>query len=93
MRAAFWRLAHMRYHMNAPSRLTGLAAFAWAAFFVLGYGAAILAGWRPNNAIEALVGLTLTATPLIVGILHQRICIEASKGPNALYLKRVKTSR
>ncbi|MCW6534286.1 hypothetical protein [Sphingomonas lycopersici] len=93
MRAAFWRVAHMRYHMKAPSRLTDLAAFTWAAFFILVYGAAILAGWRPNNAIEALVGLTLTATPLIVGILLRRVRIEASKGPNALYLKRVEASR
>ncbi len=93
MRAAFWRFAHKHYHRKAPSLLTDLAAFTWAAFFYLIYGAALLAGWRPNDATEVFVGAMLTAASLVLGILHRRIRIEASKGPDALYRKSLEANR
>lgn len=55
MTAAFWRLAHTRYHSKSPSSLTDIAALIWAFIFVLIYGAALLSGWRPKG-FEVIVG-------------------------------------
>jgi hypothetical protein len=92
MKAAFWRFAHRRYHSKSMSSLTDFAALAWALFFVLVYGAALLVGWWPDVS-EALVGVALIGTPLTFGIVHRRIRLEASKGPDALYRKSVGTTR
>ncbi|AOH84609.1 hypothetical protein AWL63_12155 [Sphingomonas panacis] len=92
MRAAFWRFAHQHYHGRKPLFLVDVAAFTWFAFFALIYGAALLAGWLPDF-IEALVGLFLIGGPLMLGVLHRRIRIEAAKSPDALYRKRLLTSR
>ncbi|WP_230482101.1 hypothetical protein [Sphingomonas sp. Leaf21] len=92
MKAAFWRFAHQRYQSRLPSRLTDYAGLAWALFFALVYAAALLAGWWPNVP-EAMVGAVLIGAPLTLGILHRRIRLEASKGPDALYRKRVETTR
>lgn len=72
--------------------LTDLAAFMWFGFFALAYGRALIAGWLPS-VIEAVVGILLIGVPLSVGILHRRIRIEAAKAPDALYRKRIETSR
>lgn len=92
MRAAFWRFAHKRYHMRAPTRFADVAALMWATLFILVYGGALLAGWRPD-ATEAFIGLVLTGVPLTFGVLHRRIQIEVSKAPDALYRKRLETNR
>lgn len=92
MKAAFWRFAHSRYHSRPLSSLTDFAALVWAFFFVLVYSAALLAGWRPSVS-EAMVGLVLIGAPLMFGIVHRRIRLEAAKGPDALYRKRVAASR
>lgn len=62
------------------------------AVFFLVYVAAFLAGWWPNVS-EAMVGAVLIGGPLTFGIAHRRIRLEASKGPGALYRKRVETTR
>ena len=72
--------------------LVDAAAFVWFAFFALIYGAALLAGWSPDF-IQVLIGLLLVGGPLMVGVLHRRIRIEAAKAPDALYRKRLLTSR
>lgn len=72
--------------------LTDLAAFMWFGFFALVYGSALIAGWLPS-VIEAVVGILLIGVPLLVGIRHRRIRIEAAKAPDALYRKRIETSR
>ena len=92
MRAAFWRFAHQHYQSRKPLILVDVAAFTWFAFFAVVYGAALLAGWLPNF-IGVLVGLLLVGGPLALGVLHRRIRIEAAKGPDALYRKRLLTSR
>lgn len=92
MKAAFWRFAHSRYQGRKPMLLTDLAAFVWFGFFALVYGGALIAGWLPS-IIEAIVGILLIGVPLPVGILHRRIRIEAAKAPDALYRKRIETSR
>jgi len=92
MRAAFWRFAHQHYQSRKPLLLVDVAAFTWFAFFALVYGAALLAGWSPDF-IEGLVGLLLVGGPLTLGVLHRRIRIEAAKAPDALYRKRLITSR
>ena len=92
MKAAFWRFAHSHYHSRPLSSLTDFAALTWALFFVLVYGAALLAGWGPS-VTEALVGVVLIGAPLTFGFVHRRIRLEAAKGPDALYRKRVSTSR
>ena len=51
-----------------------------------------MAGWRPDVS-EALVGIMLILASLAIGVLHRRIRIEASKGPDALYQKRLETNR
>ena len=91
MKAAFWRFAHTHYHKRSLSSLTDLAALTWALFFALVYGAALLAGWWPSVS-EATVGALLIGAPLTFGIAHRRIRLEASKGPDALYRKRVETT-
>jgi hypothetical protein len=91
MRATFWRVAHEHYRGKQPSVLTEAAAFMWALFFILVYGAALLSGWRPDVS-EALVGTVLVGVPLTVGVLHRRIRIEASKGSDALYRKRIEAN-
>ncbi|RXD03208.1 hypothetical protein EQZ23_12570 [Sphingomonas sp. UV9] len=92
MKAAFWRFAHQHYQCRTPLLLVDAAAFTWFAFFALIYGAALLAGWSPEF-VEVLVGLLLVGGPLMVGVLHRRIRIEAAKAPDALYRKRLLTSR
>ncbi len=92
MKAAFWRFAHKHYHSKSLSSLTDFAALTWALFFVLVYGTALLAGWSPNVS-EAMIGVSLIGLPLMFGIAHRRIRLEASKGPTALYRKRVETNR
>ena len=92
MKAAFWRLAHQHYQSRKPLLLVDVAAFTWFAFFALVYGAALLAGWLPDF-LEVLVGLLLVGGPLMLGLLHRRIRIEAAKSPDALYRKRLLTSR
>ncbi|PHQ62830.1 hypothetical protein [Sphingobium yanoikuyae] len=92
MKAAFWRFAHSRYQGRKPMLLTDIAAFMWFGFFVLVYGSAIIAGWLPS-VIEAAVGILLIGGPLLIGILHRRIRIEAAKAPDALYRKRIETNR
>ena len=72
--------------------LVDVAAFTWFAFFALVYGAALLAGWLPD-LIEVLVGLLLVGGPLVLGVLHSRIRIEGAKSPDALYRKRLLTTR
>jgi hypothetical protein len=91
MRAAFWRFAHKRYQIRKPLLLVDVAAFSWFAFFALIYGAALLAGWVPD-VMEALVGLLLVGGPLMLGVLHLRIRIEAAKSLDALYRKRLQTN-
>lgn len=49
-------------------------------------------GWKPGIA-EALVGTVLVGLPLVGGVLHRRIRLEAAKGPDALYRKRIEASR
>lgn len=88
MRAVFWRVAHKYYRSKPPSVLTEAAIFVWAVFFILVYSAALLAGWRPDVS-EAIVGTILVGAPLTLGILHRRIRIEAAKGSEALYRKRI----
>ena len=92
MKAAFWRFAHQHYQSRRPLLLVDAAAFTWFAFFAPIYGSALLADWVPNF-IEVLVGLLLVGGPLIVGVLHRRIRIEAAKSPDALYRKRLLTTR
>lgn len=92
MKAAFWRFAHQRYQNRKPLLLVDAAAFTWFALFALIYGAALLAGWLPDF-IEVIVGLLLVGGPSMVGVLHRRIRIEAAKAPDALYRKRLLTSR
>jgi hypothetical protein len=92
MKAAFWRFAHMRYQGRKPMLLTDIAAFTWFTFFALVYGCAVLAGWKPGIE-EAIVGTVLVGLPLVVGVLHRRIRLEAAKGPDALYRKRIEASR
>jgi hypothetical protein len=92
MRAAFWRFAHQHYQSREPLLLVDVAAFTWFAFFALIYGVALYAGWLPNF-IEAFVGLFLVGGPLVMGVLHRRIRIETAKSPDALYRKRLLTSR
>lgn len=92
MRAAFWRFAHSHYHAKPLSALTDAAALTWVVFFILVYVAALMAGWRPNGT-EAIVGATLIGAPLTFGILHRRIRLEASKGSDALYRKRLETDQ
>jgi hypothetical protein len=93
MKAAFWRFAHRRYQGRKPKLITDIAAFVWFAFFVFVYGGALIAGWIPTTIMEAIVGIMLVGVPLGVGILHRRIRIEAIKAPDALYRKRIETSR
>jgi len=92
MKAAFWRFAHQHYHNRTPLLLADTASFTWFVVFTLIYGAALLAGWSPDF-IEVLVGLLLVGGPLIAGVLHRRIRIEAAKAPDALYRKRLLSSR
>lgn len=92
MKAAFWRFAHMRYQGRKPMLLTDIAAFTWFTFFALVYGCAVLAGWKPGIP-EALVGTVLVGLPLVGGVLHRRIRLEAAKGPDALYRKRIEADR
>lgn len=92
MNAMFWRLAHKRYHVRPPSLLTELAALIWAVFFILVYGAALLAGW-PLGMADALIAIAVVGLPLTLAIVHRRIRLEASKGPDALYRKRIATNR
>jgi ACR3 family arsenite efflux pump ArsB len=87
----FWRVAHKYYRGKSPSVLTEAATFIWALFFILVYGAALLSGWRPDVA-EAFVGTVLIGVPLTIGVLHRRIRIEASKGSDALYRKRIEAN-
>ena len=91
MKAAFWRFAHMRYQRRKPMLLTDIAAFTWFAFFALVYGCALLTGWRPD-VLETVVGTLLVGVPLVGGVLHRRIRLEAAKAPDALYRKRSETS-
>lgn len=92
MKAAFWRFAHMRYQGRKPMLLTDIAAFTWFTCYALVYGCAVLAGWKPGIA-EALVGTVLVGLPLVGGVLHRRIRLEAAKGPDALYRKRIEAGR
>ncbi|MGC5799859.1 hypothetical protein [Sphingomonas sp. NFX23] len=46
MKAAFWRFAHQHYQNRTPLLIVDAAAFTWFGFFVLIYGAALLAGYR-----------------------------------------------
>jgi hypothetical protein len=92
MKAAFWRYAHQHYHARRPTLVAELAAFTWAGFFILVYAAALVAGWRPD-ILEALIGSALVATPVAFGFLHRRVRLEAAKAPDALYRKRVATTR
>lgn len=72
--------------------ITEIAAFTWFTFFALVYGSALVAGWAPM-ALETLIGILLVGIPLVVGVLHRRIRIEACKAPDALYRKRIETNR
>jgi hypothetical protein len=92
MKSAFWRLAHMHYQGRKPMLITEIAAFTWFTFFALVYGSALVAGWAPM-ALETLIGILLVGIPLVVGVLHRRIRIEACKAPDALYRKRIETNR
>lgn len=75
-----------------PLFLAEVALFGWFTFFALVYGSAVLAGWLPT-IIETAVGVMLVVGPLVLGLLHRRIRIEAAKGPDALYRKRIAASR
>lgn len=66
--------------------------FVWFTFFALIYVGAVLAGWLPT-AIETVVGLLLVLGPLALGLLYRRIRIEAAKGPDGLYRKRIAANR
>ena len=92
MKAAFWRFAHRHYHGKSLSRLPEFAALVWGLLFTFVYGAALLAGWWPTVP-EAFVGALLTFAPLTFCLVHRRVRLEASKGPDALYRKRVQTTR
>lgn len=92
MRAAFWRFAHSHYQTKKPLLLAEVAMFVWFTFFALVYGSAMLAGWLPT-IIEIVVGVMLVVGPLALGLLHRRIRIEAAKGPDALYRKRIAANR
>ena len=92
MKAAFWRFAHQHYKSRMPLFVVDAAAFTWFAFFALFYGAALLAGRSPDFT-EVLVGLLLVGGPLMLGVLHRCVRIEAAKAPDALYRKRLLTSR
>ncbi|MEJ8630129.1 hypothetical protein P0F65_10365 [Sphingomonas sp. I4] len=72
--------------------LTEVALFSWFTFFTVVYGCAVLAGWLPTF-IETVMGVMLVISPLALGFLHRRIRIEAAKGPDALYRKRIAASR
>ena len=39
--------------------------------------------------MEAVVGTILIGVPLVGGVLHRRIRLEAAKAPDALYRKRI----
>ncbi|OWK33160.1 hypothetical protein [Sphingomonas dokdonensis] len=97
MSGMFWRFAHQRYHVRPPSRITELAALTGAVFFIIVYGAALLDGWPLGTADAligiALIGIALIGIPLASGIMHRRIRLEASKGPDALCRKRIATNR
>ena len=93
MKAAFWRFAHRRYQGRKPMLLTDIAAFVWFTLFALVYGGALAKGWLPSTITEAVVGIVLIGAPFTVGVLHRRSRIEAAKAPDALYRKRVETSR
>lgn len=88
MRTTFWRFAHKRYQIKASVLLAEIAAFMWAIFFILVYGAALLVDWRPDTG-EAIASVFLIGTPPVFGVLHRRIRVEAAKGPDALYRKRL----
>ena len=92
MKAAFWRFAHSHYQTKKPLLLAEVALFVWFTFFALVYGSAMLAGWLPT-IIETVVGVMLVVGPLALGLLHRRIRIEAAKGPDALYRKRIAANR
>jgi ACR3 family arsenite efflux pump ArsB len=92
MQAAFWRFAHRHYQVKKPMLVTDIAMFLWFTFFALVYSGAVLSGWVPGVA-EAAVAILLIGAPLTLGILHRRIRIEAAKGPDALYRKRLETNR
>ncbi len=92
VKAAFWRFAHSHYQTKKPLFLAEAALFVWFTFFALVYGSAVLAGWLPT-IIETVVGVMLVFGPLALGLMHRRIRIEAAKGPDALYRKRVAVNR
>lgn len=92
MKAAFWRFAHRHYQIKKPMLVADITMFMWFVFFALVYGGSALNGWVPGTA-EAVVAALLLGTPLTLGILHRRIRIEAAKGPDALYRKRLETNR
>lgn len=91
MKAAFWRFAHSHYQTIKPLVLAEVALFVWFTFFAIVYGCAVRAGWLPTF-IETVVGIMLVVSPLALGLLHRRIRIEAAKGPDALYRKRIAAS-
>jgi hypothetical protein len=92
MRATFWRYAHQHYHDKRLGLGAELAAFTWGVFFALVYAAALSSGWRPD-ALAAGVGVILMGGPFTFGFLHRRVRLEAAKGPDALYRKRVEVTR
>lgn len=92
MRERFWAFAHRHYHGKKPGRLVEAAFLVWGVFFVLVYVSAIVSGWVPQFG-EAILGIVLTAAPIIIGLGHWRIRAEAAKGGDALYRKLLAVRR
>ena len=89
MNELFWRVAHRRYHHRVPGRLPEAALLVGGFFFLIVYSAALIAGWKPGDGLDVILGLAMTLVPLVMGAVHWRIRVEASKGSDALYRKLV----
>lgn len=88
MKATFWRWAHQRYHAKRMTILVEAAVFNWGLFWLLAYVGALYDGWQPDIP-QMLFGMALPGPLLLVGYAHRRIRLEANKGPDALYRKRL----
>ncbi|OPH84273.1 hypothetical protein [Nitrobacter vulgaris] len=75
-----------------PLLLAEVPLFAWFTFFALVYGSAMLARWLPTM-IKTVLGVMLVVGPLALALLRRHIRIEAAKGPDALYRKRIAANR
>ncbi len=88
----FWLLAHKRYQTRKPIRGWETAAFIWSGLAAVIYGGALLIDFSGNMRFIP-PGLIAVGLPLVLGVLHRKIRLEQSKGPDALYRKRLAAGR